>query len=117
MGTLKRKQACSNSISLLTQSSNSICTETCNIETCSDARPDRGEEEKEHFFNITFWNAGEAVKLFGIYEPENDDDNDDVSAVVKKRIEKLNKMWQTSGGWREGVDDLDSYILRMIGLL
>jgi hypothetical protein len=58
-------------------------------------------------YEVTFWDSGTASKIFGLNKPTVAEENEDVAEVVKKRLQRYRLAHQTSGGWRQMIDDLD----------
>ena len=59
------------------------------------------------FENMDVWNSEEGIQWFGIVEP-SDNENDDIKAVIKTRIERLKVAYQTPGGYKTVIEDADS---------
>jgi hypothetical protein len=57
--------------------------------------------------DLNYWNSGLAIKTFGLVNPQEDDE-DDVTEIIKKRICRLEEAYQSSNGWRLVIDDLDA---------
>jgi len=89
-------------------SSSNVSSSNTEFSTSVNCAAMEVDNNKELGHSMHYWNSGKAIGLFGIAKPENEEVNLDVRAVVKKRIVKLDKMWRTSGGWKLGVEDLDS---------
>mmetsp|Transcript_36759 Transcript_36759/g.89212 ORF Transcript_36759/g.89212 Transcript_36759/m.89212 type:complete len:323 (+) Transcript_36759:462-1430(+) len=58
--------------------------------------------------HLNYWNSSNAEKDFGLIKPRNENDNEDVRALVEKRIKKMKSAYQTPGGWRNVLEDRDS---------
>jgi hypothetical protein len=56
---------------------------------------------------ITWWDSGKALDIFGLYKLTDAEENEDVQAVVSERLKRCRLAYQSPGGWRQLIDDLD----------
>jgi hypothetical protein len=55
-----------------------------------------------------YWNLGLATNTFGLVEPPQEDDEDDLLEIVTNCIRRLKEAYQTSNGWRLVINNLDA---------
>ncbi|CAJ1939733.1 unnamed protein product [Cylindrotheca closterium] len=82
------------------------------IPSCSTANTSRrnilGDEQKEDYTTWVYWTSPEAERHFGLARPPHEQDKEDITAIVFRRIGKFRAAWEDARAWRKVVEDLDS---------
>jgi hypothetical protein len=70
-------------------------------------QPDGVTLVQDDFAKTTWWDSTDASDLFGLLKPTVVEENEDVAAVVRERLKRCRLAYQSAGGWRQLIDDLD----------
>jgi hypothetical protein len=70
-------------------------------------QPDVDTLVQDEVAEMTWWDSGKALHIFGLYKPTVAEENEDVEAVVSERLKRCRLAYQSAGGWRQLIDDLD----------
>jgi hypothetical protein len=70
-------------------------------------QPDGVTFVQDEVAKMTWWDSGKASDTFGLYKPTVAEENEDVEPVVSERLKRCRLAYQSAGGWRQLIDDLD----------